>query len=373
MKQGICSQWGTVDGPESVKTDGTTDLGRKRVIWIISEGSPGHVSQSVGLADALAALVPATIRQLDCRPRSGGVMRGFIRRCWMGQRARPLPDLLLNHWLRLERPAKDEPAPDVIIASGGKSVFAARTLATKQGVPLIFLGERKPYPATWFHTTFSPSSFDAASNDIRMDVIPTKISPQIARQAAAAWTDRPAGRLWTMLIGGSSRSHHYQNGDWEQLAEGMTALARREGIRWLVTTSRRSGIKLEDHLRGLLPPEIVADAVWWCRQPERKLTAYLGAAEKIWVTQDSVSMVTEAVATGKPTMVIYPVDVEFPLTSFMPGYLDNLEKLGMILRLPMNGMPEFELQPAAEPDRPVLTTGVLAEIACQRLGWGFVR
>lgn len=347
----------------------TTSAGEKRVIWIISEGSPGHVSQSVGLADAIAAQVPATIRQLECRPRRSGMVRGFIRRCWMGKQARTLPDWVLYHWLRLEQTAKDEPAPDVIIASGGKSVFAARTLATKHGVPFIFLGERKPYPAAWFHTTFSPSAFDAESNDVRMDVIPTKISPAIVHHAAAAWADRPAGRLWTMLIGGSSRSHRYQNGDWEQLAEGMTALARREGIRWLVTTSRRSGIKLEDRLRDLLPPEILADAVWWCRQPEKKLTAYLGAAEKIWVTQDSVSMVTEAVATGKPTLVIYPVDVEFPLTSFMPGYLDNLEKLGMILRLPMNALPEFELQPAAELDRPARTTVVLAEIACERLGW----
>ncbi len=341
----------------------------KRVIWIISEGSPGHVSQSVGLAEALAAQVPATIRQFECRPRSGGLMRGFIRRFWMGKRARPLPDLMLYHWLRLERRAKDEPGPDVIIASGGKSVFAARTLATKYWVPLIFLGERKPYPATWFHTTFSPSSFDTEPNDIRMDVIPTKISPGLVQHAAAHWTDRPAGRLWTLLIGGSSRSHHYQAGDWERLAEGMTELARREGIRWLVTTSRRSGIELEDRLRELLPPAIVADAVWWCRQPEKKLTAYLGAAEKIWVTQDSVSMVTEAVATGKPTIVIYPVVVEFPLTSFMPGYLDNLEKLGLVLRLPMNALPDFELQPSAELDRPVLTTGRLAGIARERLGW----
>lgn len=61
----------------------------------------------------------------------------------------------------------------------------------------------------------------------------------------------------------------------------MTELARREDIRWLVTPSRRSGIKLEDRLRGLLPPDVLADAVWWCRQPEKKLIADLGAAEKL--------------------------------------------------------------------------------------------
>jgi hypothetical protein len=341
----------------------------KRVIWIISEGSPGHVSQSVGLAEALASQVPATIRQLECRPRSGGLIRDFIRKVWMGKRARPLPDLILDHWLRLERPGRNEAGPHVIIASGGKSVFAARTLATKHRVPLVFLGERKPYPATWFHTTFTPSFIDAEANDIRMDVIPTKITPQGVRQAAANWAERPAGRLWAMLIGGSSRSHRYQNSDWERLAEGMADLARREGVHWLVTTSRRSGIDLEDRLSVLLPPDIVADAVWWCRQPEKKLAAYLGAAEKLWVTQDSVSMVTEAVASGKPTIVIQPMSVEFPLNSFMPGYLGNLEKLGLIQRLPMNALPEFEWHPAAVPDRPVLTTRALAGIACERLGW----
>lgn len=80
-------------------------------------------------------------------------------------------------------------------------------------------------------------------------------------------------------------------------------------------------------------------------------------------------MVTEAVATGKPVMVVYPLVVRFSLPSFMPGYLDNLEKLGMIMRLPMNAVPDFELQPASEPDHPVLTTGVLAGIARVRLGW----
>lgn len=341
----------------------------KRVIWIISEGSPGHLSQSWGMAEAVAARVPAIIRQLKCRPRRGGMMRGFIRRFWMGKKGRPLPALILDHWLRLERPAKDDYRPDLIISSGGKSVFAARTLATNYGVALIFLGERKPYPASWFHTTFSPSSFDTAANNVRIDLIPTKISPSIINEAADQWADRPQGRLWAMLIGGSSRSHHYQTDDWENLAKGMITLARREGIRWLVSTSRRSGKASEDQLQHLLPPDIVADAVWWYRKQEKKLTSYLGAAEKLWITQDSVSMVTEAVASGKPTVVVYPTDVRFPPTSFMLCYFANLEKLGLIQRSPMSHLPEIELTPASHSIRAVLTTDGLAKIACQRLGW----
>ena len=202
-----------------------------------------------------------------------------------------------------------------------------------------------------------------------MDAIPTKITPQIVEQAAAAWTDRPTGPLWTLLVGGKSRSHHYTDADWEDLATGMSTLARRHGIRWLVTTSRRTGKEIEAKLRDLLPLDIVAEAVWWCHAPEKKFAAYLGAAEKIWVTQDSVSMVTEATATGLPTVLVYPQDLRFPATSFMPGYLENLESLGLVQRLPISKMAEFTEQKLSAPTRPALTTADLARIAIERLGW----
>ena len=340
----------------------------KRVIWIVSEGSPGHISQSVGLADALAAQTAVTTYQLECRPRTGGLARLLIRCLWMGRAGRALPDRVLKRWLRLEK-AIDAPPPDLIIASGGKSVFAARSLAVRHRAPLIFLGERKPYPAGWFHTAFTPSGLEAAACDVRMDVIPTKISAAAVQQAADAWAAKPPGRLWAMLVGGPSRSHHYQADDWQRLAAGMTTLARREGIRWLVTTSRRTGLEIEATLRDLLPPDIIADAVWWCHAPEKKFAAYLGSAEKLWVTQDSVSMVTEATAARKPVIVVYPRDLRFPATSFMPGYLENLESFGLLERRPISQMEGAPVRNGLTSTRPFRDTAGLAQIARERLGW----
>jgi mitochondrial fission protein ELM1 len=339
----------------------------KRILWIISEGSPGHVSQSIGLAAALGEKWPVEIRQFECRPKISGFVRHLIRLFWMGKSGRPLPDWILDGPLGLERPKAGEPAPDLILSSGGRSVFAARTLAVRYGVPFVFLGERKPYPAEWFHTVFTPSSLETAANDVRMDVIPTKITPEIVHQAAADWAERPDGRLWAMLIGGKSRSHDFQDADWENLAKGMAQLAEREEIRWLLTTSRRTGKELETKLRGLLPSEIVADAVWWCHQPEKKLAAYLGAAEVIWVTQDSISMVTEAVATEKPVVVIQPASTSFPASSFLPGYLANLESLGLISRLPMAAIDGFSKR--TQSSRAGFSTAALAEITLKRLDW----
>lgn len=340
----------------------------KRLVWIISEGSPGHVSQSEGFVAALARQTDLDAVVIQTRPRLNGFARTLIRHFWMGRCGRALPDWMLKRRLGVEEFSNGR-RPDLIVASGGKSVFAARSLAVKYRVPLVFLGERKPFPPEWFHTVITPSALETASCDLRTDVIITKVSPEIVSQAAAAWVGKPDGRLWAMLIGGKSRSHPYQDADWQQLAAGMTELARREGIRWLVTTSRRTGRETEEKLQAWLPPEILADAVWWDHAPAKKLAAYLGTAEKIWVTQDSVSMVTEATATGKPVVLVYPQELTFPATSFMPGYLENLEALGLVRRLPISQMPGFTEQVRPGAGRPVRTSAVLAEMVRQRLAW----
>jgi len=302
-----------------------------RVVWIVSEGSPGHVSQSVGLAEALSKRVPLRVERIECRSRLNGVARSLVR-TWMGRGGRPLPGWFLKKWLRLDLSAVTAKKPDMILSSGGKSVFAARSLAACSGAPYVFLGERKPYPSEWFHTVFTPSARETGVNDVAIEMIPTQVTKAGVEKAAASWADRPTGRLWAMVIGGTSVSHRYTDADWNALAAGMNTLARREGIRWLVTTSRRTGAEAEARLRAGLNSTVVAAAVWWAEKPEKKMQAFLGSAECVFVTQDSVTMVTEAVASGRPVVVASPADVRFPINSFSPGYFDRLENQGCILR-----------------------------------------
>jgi uncharacterized protein len=339
-----------------------------RVIWIISEGSPGHVSQSLGLVHALGSLLPVESLVFESRPRVGGLGRSLLRIFQMGKQGRALPQGMLHGRIGLEPIPADAPPPDLILSSGGKSVFAARSLAVRYRVPYVLIGERKPYPPQWFHTVLTPSSHETADCDVRMDLIPTKITPAAVEEAAAAWGEKPEGRLWAMLIGGRSRSHHFEARDWQDLAQGMVRVARQEGIRWLVTSSRRTGKETEALLETLLSDEVVADAVWWCRKPEKKLAAYLGAAEAVWATQDSVSMITEAVVSTRPVVVVSPRLTPFPESSYMPDYLANLESRGLILRAAIKDMADAATRiPSAR--HFVDPTVELAKTLCQRLGW----
>lgn len=300
-----------------------------RTIWTISEKSPGHDSQSRGLADAIARHEPADIHEATARLTAPGFIRPALRRL-MGASGHPLPDWILVRTHETSFP-ENAPPPDLVIASGGKSALGARTIATRHNAQLVYSGEQKRFPDSWFDAIVSPVPGDARPNAIESVLIPTTVTPETVERAADEY-QRPEGNLRAMVIGGSSRSHRYTDDDWRDLANGMNTISAHEGVRWLVTTSRRTGAPAERLLREALDDAAIADSVWWADKPRRVLHAFLGSADAVCVTQDSVTMVTEAVASGRPTIAVRPRDVRFPTGSFLPPYFDRLERLNLIAR-----------------------------------------
>ncbi len=337
----------------------------KRVVWIISEGSPGHVSQSEGLVAALARRTGIELHIVQTRPRFGGFVRQFVRK-WMGIKGNPLPAWFLKHFLKCEVP---DSIPNLIVTSGGKAVFAARSLAVRHGAPLVFIGERKPYPSRWFHTVFTPSPFEADVYDVPIELIPTDITPAKVDAAASAWKERPRCKLWTMVVGGASRTHRYTDEDWKTLGLKMNALAEANDIRWLVSTSRRTGKEAEAILRTTILPAHIASAVWWAHRPLKMMHAFLGSAGWVFATQDSVTMVSEAIASGRPVVVTMPAGTSIDINSFMSGYFERLEKAARIIRLPFDRLADFQPALAAIQPRTESINSELAATLVSRLHW----
>jgi len=331
---------------------------------VVSEGSPGHDSQSEGLARALGEVVGLGVRRVDGRSRAAGWARPAVRAA-MGRGGRALPGWALSRVCGV-RYADVADGVDVVISSGGKSVFAARSLAVRLGAPLVFVDEQKKFPDGWFDVIVSPVAGDARANVVRAAVLPSTVSAETV-EAAARGTARPGGTLWAMVIGGASRSHRYSADDWRTIGAGMNALAAREGVRWLVTTSRRTGAAAEGALRGALDPAVVADAIWWAEAPRRELHAFLGMSDAVFVTQDSVTMVTECVSSGRPVVIVRPGDVRFPAGSFLPGYFEGLEGAGLATRVSAGGL--GAVRPGGAGDVSGVTAALAREVA-GRLGWG---
>jgi hypothetical protein len=99
-----------------------------------------------------------------------------------------------------------------------------------------------------------------------------------------------------VLIGGNSKTHTITLQMIETIAEQLNAL----DAHVLVTASRRTGGDNLKRLRALLRDDIYI----WDEQGKNPYMAMLAHADHIIVTNDSVSMLSDAGSTGKPVHTI---------------------------------------------------------------------
>ncbi|HER34263.1 MAG: mitochondrial fission ELM1 family protein [Halothiobacillaceae bacterium] len=308
------------------------------VVWIVSDGNPGHFNQSRAVAEAVQDARGWTVEWVTVRPR----YRGFLR---------PLVYSLVNAFAgrmgmatarRLVAiDALPASRPSMVISSGGATAVFNVLAASAFGCANFFLG-RPPLRFDRFSRILLSEEAGDEPNVVRLPFLPTPVTPEQADQAGTALRrelDPGDTPLWAMLIGGSSRSHHFEPDDWRALAAGMNRLSAQYGGRWLITTSRRSGETAESILRRELDPACIAEATWWGERPRPVVPAYLGASDIAFCTQDSLTMLTDAMASARPVFALSPKRVDFGEGGGMfEAYLEQHQAEHRIRRLPIAQM-----------------------------------
>ncbi|PKQ06147.1 MAG: hypothetical protein CVT72_07480 [Alphaproteobacteria bacterium HGW-Alphaproteobacteria-11] len=198
------------------------------------------------------------------------------------------------------------PWPDLLIACGRQAVPFARAIRRRTGgrTYTVFLQDPR----------IDPSNFDlvwAPAHD-RLEgpnVISTLVSPHgLTRAKLAAETARIAPEVAhlphprvAVLLGGTNSAYTLSEEAAARIGTELAALAEREGAGLMVTASRRTGAAQEKAIRERIAG---TSAVMWDGTGLDPYFGYLGSADAIVVTCDSVNMVGEATFAGKPVHVI---------------------------------------------------------------------
>jgi len=255
--------------------------------WIITEGMAGTENQCLGVAEALG-ITPE-------------VKRITLRQPWK----------MLSPYLGFENahsftPLLKAPWPDLLIASGRKSIAAARYIKKASGGKTFTVQIQDP--------RISPGHFDLVAvprhdptrgeNVIVTSAAPNRITKArldaARKEFAPLFETLPRPRV-AVLIGGSSKAYTMTPAIMEQLAAQLSAL--KAGL--MITTSRRTGEENEAILYKALTDK--DDTFIWDGQGANPYFGMLAWADYIIVTADSASMLSEAASTGKP---VYRIDLK---------------------------------------------------------------
>ncbi len=256
----------------------------------MTDGKAGMESQCVGLAEAMG-LVPV-IKRVRLRT-PWHELTPYVR---LGGRLQftSASDKLVPPW------------PDLLIATGRHSV-AASLLVRK-------LSKRRTRIVQLQNPVIAPSHFDLVvvprhDNLSGANVIATRgalnrVTPSLIKESAEriAWRFVHLKRPHiAVLIGGSNAAYRLGPDEIQSLAERLAVCARDMNASLLITTSRRTGDENLDILQSAL---VGVPHYLWPGTDENPYFGFLGMADFIVVTCDSVNMVSEAASTGKPVYVV---------------------------------------------------------------------
>ncbi len=299
-------------------------------VWVLSDNRPGHYNQSRGIVTALTGLRPVEQHWLNLDLRLG-LVRNPMR-------------LLLNHlatpppvsWLGLfyAMPALPQAPCDLVVSTGGRTSFANAWLARRMHARNIFAGSlRRLSPALFDLVLTLEPLRPAAPNNLVLDLPPSAVDvSQLHRDGLALRAEHGLNgqAVWTIMLGGDGAGYRYRDKDWRQLAQLLERLGEQHGIRWLLVSSRRTGRAAERLVGEGIDSRYIAASCWYREGAADGVAACMGAADRVFVTEDSMTMLTEAIYSRRPVVSLRPAAVA--PTSRYAGMIDRFAAKGWICR-----------------------------------------
>lgn len=273
--------------PPPAKTRESSASGREGpVLWVLLGGRTGDNNQLLRLANALD--VPFRELRLDY---NGG---------------RLIPPALLGPSLRTltaaSRPQIHAPWPRLVLGVGYRSVPVALAIRDLSGgrSRLVRLGNPRVGPAA-FDLVITTPQYPVAqsSNVVRLPVgvsTAPSLSPTAQERQWLAKLPRPHRLL---LIGGDTFMWTL---DPETVAAAATNIGNKPGGSVIAVSSSRSDPELLDQVAAVLEGQ--PHALVWGKSP--RYPVLLSDADEIYVTGDSVAMISDSIATGRPVGLIDP-------------------------------------------------------------------
>ena len=94
---------------------------------------------------------------------------------------------------------------------------------------------------------------------------------------------------------------------------------------------------MEEQLRSRIIPAAISEAVWYGESPRRVTREFLSRADEIFVTADSLTMLSEAVSSGRPVTAICPAALRLDAAETHQRYIGGLARDGFVALLELPG------------------------------------
>jgi mitochondrial fission protein ELM1 len=271
--------------------------------WIVSDAYAGLQAQAIGLAEA--AGLPHELRALAPRPP----WRWIAAKLWLAPLS-AVPDAVRGTM------------PRVVIGAGGKAAPVLAALR-RRGAQVVQVQHPRMDPRRFDLIVVNRHDGLTGPNVVVTRTALHRVTPRRLADATEVWRGAVAALprpLVAVLVGGSNGRHRLDLAAGVALAKQLAEMMRRDHVGLMLTPSRRTDPAVVRVLREQLGP---LGAWVWDGHGENPYFGMLALADVIVATEDSVSMVSEAVATAAPVLLAGLAGASRRIDSFHQALLDE--------------------------------------------------
>ncbi len=273
-------------------------------VWVLDDPRAGTAAQALGIAERLGLpfrripLAWSWMAHIAGLAPAGSLLGlSAAARAAIGHAS----DQALDH------------APHLVLSAGRRSAAVALWLKSRFGCRIVHC------MSPGLSALFRPEAFDLlvipmhdepkdAENTMPIMGAPHRLTPLALHQAGEAWQERlahlPHPRV-ALLVGGRPGGTDMPPFLANRLARQLARIVAAQGGTVLATTSRRTGEEATEALAAGLG-RVMHLLFRWGEPGPNPYLGFLAMADAIVVTAESVSMISEACATGVPVFYALP-------------------------------------------------------------------
>lgn len=282
-------------------------------LLVIKDDKPGHYNQTEGLVIQLKeAYTDLNIEYIDVEIKSK-IKRKFLRFLlnnftsffYNKNNLKYLSIFFKNFTLPSNR-------PDLIISTGGNTSNLNVWLSKAYNCKNILNGALRGLKEELF-TNITTVIDLGYKNQIILDVAPNLVTKdKLAVESKKFINEKRLNtdkKYYALLIGGNGSGYIFDSDFYSKLINFVKDISIKEDISWLITTSRRTPIDIEKRLQLELS-DVSSYFVAYNQKEEKILLPFLGLSDKVFVTEESSSMISEAISSKKPVFTLRPKKIE---------------------------------------------------------------
>jgi mitochondrial fission protein ELM1 len=265
---------------------------RPKTCWVITDGKAGMVSQALGLAEALG--IPKIISK-QCRYN----LPWSLFPAYFGLNS---PKFLSN-----DSDSLTPPWPDILISCGRQALGVSLYVKKQSKGKTFTICLQDPRINCKYFDLVIPMEHDGISGDnvIISKMALHRVNPMKLEQGRELHKDLFLDKTppyLTVLLGGSSHRYRMNSNACKKIIYQLESILNNNNGTLFITPSRRTPKELITLLNNRFKEEtrvVIIDPL-----KNNPYFGMLAMADCIFVTDDSVSMVSEACATGKKIYIL---------------------------------------------------------------------